>query len=252
MIPELMLVVSGITISSIAMAIGIGGGILWTPLLILAYGLSPQEAITTSLLIQVVGMGSGSVAYYRAGLVKIRLSLLFIMVALPGVIIGSFISVNLSQETVQMALGIMSMTLAILFVSSHEDIINSRPGDYLKEKLASILPIPAFFGFILGSLSLGIGEWLIPALRNRLKLDMITSIATMIPMMFVLALVASLIHIAIADTIHLSYFTWGAIGTLIGGQIGVHISRRINERLLKQSFIYLMTLTGIHLIFQSI
>ena len=252
MIPELILLVAGIAISTVAMAIGIGGGILWTPLLILAYGLSPQEAITTSLLIQVVGMGSGSVAYYRAGLVKTRLSFLFFIVALPGVIIGSFISINVSQETIQMALGIMSMTLAILFVAGHEDIVETRSGSYLKEKVRQLLPIPAFFGVMLGSLSLGIGEWLIPALRSRLKLDMTTSIATVVPMMFMLALIASLIHIFIGDTLHLNYFIWGAVGTLIGGQIGAHISRRINERILKQSFIYLMTLTGIHLIFQAI
>jgi len=253
---ELGLVLSGLFIATTSMAVGIGGGILWTPLLIFAYGLTPQEAITTSLLIQVVGMGSGSVAYYRAGLVKTRLSLLFFLVALPGVIIGSFITVNLPQETVQMALGIMSMTLAILFVTSQEDIqediIDTTSQNYIKEKIAPILPIPAFFGFIHGSLSLGIGEWLIPALRNRLKLDMTTSIATVIPMMFLLALVASLIHYFVADTIHMKYFAWGAAGTLIGGQIGAHISRRINERILKQSFIYLMTLTGIHLIFQAI
>lgn len=252
MIPELMLVACGIVISSVAMAIGIGGGILWTPLLILAYGLSPQEAIATSLLIQVVGMGSGSIAYYRAGLVRTRLALLFFVVALPGVVIGSFISINLSAQTVQMALGIMSMILAVLFVNSQEDVVNNLSSNYSRKKVAQLLPIPAFFGFMLGSLSSGIGEWLIPALRSHLKMDMKTSIATVIPMMFMLALIASLIHTTTADTIHWTYFLWGAAGTIIGAQIGVLFSRRINERLLKQSFIYLMTLTGIHLIFQSI
>lgn len=252
MIPELLLVASGIAISTVAMAIGIGGGILWTPLLILAYGLSPQESITTSLLIQVVGMGSGSIAYYRAGLVNTRLSLLFFFVALPGVIIGSFISINLSQQTVQMALGTMSMILAVLFVSSQEDVIHNFSKNFSKKKVAQILPIPAFFGFMLGSLSSGIGEWLIPALRNRLNMDMRSSIATVIPTMFLLALIASLIHSTTADMIHWTFFIWGSAGTIIGAQIGAHLSRRINERILKQSFIYLMTLIGIHLIFQSI
>lgn len=252
MILELILVGCGIAISSVAMAIGIGGGILWTPLLILAYGLSPQESITTSLLIQVVGMGSGSIAYYRVGLVKTRLSLLFFIVALPGVVIGSFISINLSQQSVQMALGIMSMILAVLFVSSQEDVIHNISKNYPKRKVAQVLPIPAFFGFVLGSLSSGIGEWLIPALRSRLNMDMRTSIATVIPMMFLLALIASLIHSATADSIHWTYFVWGSTGTIIGAQIGARLPRRINERILKQSFIYLMTLIGIHLIFQSI
>ncbi|MDH5423887.1 MAG: sulfite exporter TauE/SafE family protein [Gammaproteobacteria bacterium] len=249
---EAGLIISGILISAAAMTIGIGGGILWTPMLILAYNLSPQEAIATSLLIQVVGMGSGSIAYYRAGITNIKLSLIFIAVALPGVIIGSFITINLEQSTVQMALGIMSMMLAILFVNSHDDINQGHSFNFSKKVILKLLPIPAFFGFILGTLSLGIGEWLIPSLRSKLKIDMTTAVATVIPVMFVLVTIASLIHWSFAEDFHLQYFLWGALGTFIGGQIGVHISKRVDERMLKQSFIYLMTLIGIHLIFQAV
>ena len=78
------------------------------------------------------------------------------------------------------------------------------------------------------------------------------AIGTSITMMFLLALVASSIHLTLSDTLHPEIVAFGAIGTLIGAQIGVHISQRINEQLLKQSFIYLMTLIGIHLIFQAI
>ncbi len=249
---ELGLVVAGIAIATAAMAIGIGGGILWTPLLILAYGLSPQEAISTSLLIQVVGMGSGTVAFLRAKLVEKKLALVFFLVALPGVAIGSFVTFNLPQQTVQMALGIMAMVLAVLFVSSNEEFDNQGTYRYNQKQVNHILPIPGFFGFIMGFLSLGISEWLIPVLRSRLKLEMSRAIGTVIPVMFLLAIVASGMHYSLSKSIHLNYFIWGAIGTLIGAQIGVHISKRVNERLLKQTFIYLMTLIGIHLIFQAI
>ena len=77
MIEELGLVLSGLFISTAAMTIGIGGGILWTPLLILAYGLSPQAAVATSLLIQVIGMGSGTFAFLRTNLVDKKLALIF-------------------------------------------------------------------------------------------------------------------------------------------------------------------------------
>ena len=105
---------------------------------------------------------------------------------------------------------------------------------------------------MMGFLSIGISEWLIPALRNKLGMEMQQAIGTSITMMFMLAVVASLLHYGISDTLNLDLFVFGAIGTLIGGQIGVHISKRINDRILKQSFIYLMTLIGIHLIFQAI
>ena len=254
MIGELGLVFAGLLISTAAMTIGIGGGILWTPLLILAYGLSPQEAIATSLLIQVIGMGSGSFAFLRTKLVEKKLAMIFFITALPGVIIGSIVTVNLPQQPVQMALGIMAMLLALLFVSSHEPMDEERSHyRFDRKKINLILPIPGFFGFIMGFLSLGIGEWLIPAMRSRLRLDMKRCVATIIPMMFLLAVVASVLHWSLMEeALQINYFLWGALGTLIGGQLGPRVARYINDRMLKETFIFVMTLIGIHLIFQAI
>ena len=254
MIGELGLVFAGLLISTAAMTIGIGGGILWTPLLILAYGLSPQEAIATSLLIQVIGMGSGSFAFLRTNLVEKKLSLIFFITALPGVIIGSFITVNLPQQPVQMALGIMAMLLALLFVSGHEPMDEEQNSyQFNQTKVNRLLPIPGFFGFIMGFLSLGIGEWLIPAMRSRLHLDMKRCVATIIPMMFLLAVVASALHWSLMEeSVKTNYLLWGSLGTLLGGQIGPRVARYIDDRMLKETFIFLMTLIGIHLIFQAI
>ena len=254
MIAELGLVLAGIFIATAAMTIGIGGGILWTPLLILAYGLSPQEAVATSLLIQVIGMGSGSFAFLRTNLVEKKLALVFFITALPGVIIGSFITVNLPQQPVQMALGIMAMMLALLFVAGQDPVDDDQEDYHFNQsKVNPLLPIPGFFGFIMGFLSLGIGEWLIPAMRNRLQLDMKRCVATIIPMMFLLAVVASILHWSLMEeAMQLNTFLWGSLGALVGGQVGPRVARYIDDKMLKESFIFLMTLIGIHLIFQAI
>ncbi len=254
MIEALGLALAGLFISTAAMTIGIGGGILWTPLLILAYGLSPQEAVATSLLIQVVGMGSGSFAFLRTKLVEKKLAMIFFFAALPGVIIGSFITVNLPQQPVQMALGIMAMLLALLFVASHDQLDEDQDHyRFNRKKVNLLLPIPGFFGFIMGFLSLGIGEWLIPAMRNRLRLNMKRCIATIIPMMFLLAVVASCLHWSLMEeSLQMDYLLWGGLGTLIGGQLGPRVARYIDDRMLKETFIFMMTLIGIHLIFQAI
>lgn len=254
MIEELGLVLAGLFISTAAMTIGIGGGILWTPLLILAYGLSPQVAVATSLLIQVIGMGSGTFAFLRTDLVDKKLALIFFATALPGVIIGSFITVNLPQQPVQMALGIMAMILALLFVAGQDQMDEERDNyKFDQAKVNPLLPIPGFFGFIMGFLSLGIGEWLIPAMRNRLKLSMNRCVATIIPMMFLLAVVAAGLHWSLMEeSVQTNYLLWGGLGTLVGGQIGPRVAQYIDDKILKESFIFIMTLIGIHLIFQSI
>lgn len=250
MLTSLLLVLAGMVIATAVMAVGIGGGILWTPILILGLGLSPQEAVATALFIQVIGMSSGTLAYARAGLVEWRLTLSYFLIAAPGVIIGGFLSFELAPDTVQMALGIMAMTLAVLFVASQDefDAGNKRiPHD----KALRLAPIPAFFGLLMGALSVGISEWLVPALKSRLQMDMRRAVATVVPMMFLLAIVASVVHGALSQQIHTDVLLWGGLGTFIGGQLGARLSRHINERILKHSFIYLMTLIGIHLIFQA-
>ncbi len=254
MIEELGLVLAGLFISTAAMTIGIGGGILWTPLLILAYGLSPQAAVATSLLIQVIGMGSGTFAFLRTNLIDKKLALIFFITALPGVVIGSFVTVNLPQQPVQMALGVMAMILALLFVASQDQSDEERSNyKFDQKKVNHLLPIPGFFGFIMGFLSLGIGEWLIPAMRSQLKLSMQRCVATIIPMMFLLAIVAAGLHWSLMEeSVQTNYLLWGGLGTLAGGQIGPRVARYIDDKILKETFIFLMTLIGIHLIFQSI
>lgn len=249
---EAGLIFSGIIISSISMAIGIGGGILWTPLLIVVYGLSPQEAIATSLFIQITGLGSGTFAYFKAKLIHVRLSVILAVVALPGVIAGSFMTVNLPEHTIQMILGIMAILLAILFVVSNEETETFKNVKLDAAAIRKVAPVPGFFGFLMGFLSVGISEWLIPALRHKLKLDMPHAIGTSMGMMLILAIISSTLHFNLSGNFHANIFLLASVGTIIGGQIGARISQRINDQLLKQSFIYLMTLIGIHLIFQAI
>ena len=112
---------------------------------------------------------------------------------------------------------------------------------------------PGFFGFIMGFLSLGIGEWLIPAMRSKLKLSMKRCVATIVPMMFLLAVVAASLHWTLMEeAVEINYLLWGGLGTLIGGQLGPRVAKYIDDKILKETFIFLMTLIGIHLIFQSI
>lgn len=246
-----LLVICGIAISTIAMAVGIGGGILWAPLLIVAYGLAPVEAVTYSLIIQIFGMGSGTVAFYRAGLTNLKLSALFAAAALPGVILGSFGTHYIDENLLRLTLGIMAMMLALMFVARNTEADTSSERNYQTGELRPLLPIPGLFGFIMGLLSLGIGEWLIPALRDRLHLPMARAVAVVVPMMMMLAFASSLIHIASIQELQLNYVVWGAMGTLIGAPIGARLSRVIDDRLLKEAFIFIMTLLAVHFVFRS-
>jgi uncharacterized membrane protein YfcA len=253
MLTALVLFLVGIAIATISMAVGIGGGILWTPLLIFAYGLNAMDAVTSSLLIQCAGLASGTIAYRRNANTNFRLSFFIFLAALPGIVLGSFATHYLvSEDFLKLLLGIMALILAIMFVARQKDTDEDKTLTYSKRDLSKLLPIPGFFGFIMGMLSLGIGEWLIPSLRARLHIGMRQAVGIVIPAMLMLVLLAAAIHLYQSESLSLLPITWGALGTLVGAQIGAQVSQRINERLLKESFIYLMTLIGVHFIYNAI
>ncbi len=251
MLDAALLLLAGLGISTISMAVGIGGGILWTPLLILIYGLAPVEAVTYSLIIQVFGLGSGTIAYYRSGSTNLRLSALLAVAALPGVILGSFGTHYIDEGKLRLILGIMAMMLALMFVARNTEAEPTKERHYELGQVKPLLPIPGFFGFIMGLLSLGIGEWLLPALRDRLRLSMSKAVAIVVPMMLMLALCSSLIHISSLAAPNWDYVIWGALGTISGAPIGARLSRVINDRLLKEAFIFIMTLLAVHFVFRS-
>ena len=83
----------------------------------------------------------------------------------------------------------------------------------------------------MGFLSTGIGEWIIPLLKRRVGITMRQAVASIVMMMFILALTASIIHLSQAEIIHHEIILWGAAGTLIGAQSGIYFSRIDNDSL---------------------
>lgn len=65
-----LLVLAGISISSLGAMIGLGGGFLMVPFLVLVMGLQNEEAVATSLAMIFVNSSSTSLANFRVGLIQ--------------------------------------------------------------------------------------------------------------------------------------------------------------------------------------
>ena len=86
---------AGIVIAAAATSVGIGGGILWMPFLLIVMKLKPDAAVFTSLLIQSVGMASGTLAYSQKKQVDSGLALFLLVVAVPGIALGVWVMTRL-------------------------------------------------------------------------------------------------------------------------------------------------------------
>jgi uncharacterized membrane protein YfcA len=240
-----------IAISTAVSSIGIGGGVLLMPFFLLILKLSPDVAVATSLVIQTAGMGSATLTCVRQQRVDFKLAGFILAVAIPGVIGGSFLAGNLKSEVMQMVLGIMVMTTAFLFVSSEQKYTDLGGAKVNMQNVYrhSWITIPASVAS--GMLSTSMSEWLIPVMRSKLSLNMSSAIGTCLGIAFAVSCVAATTHILMGNQVNFSVIVWAIPGVIMGGQIGPRITKRINERLLKEAFVFFLTLVGIHLIYNS-
>jgi uncharacterized membrane protein YfcA len=242
---------AGIIISSAVSMIGIGGGVLWMPFFLIVLHLRPEAAVVTSLFIQMGGMGSASYAFFKQKRIDAKFGLFIILAAAPGIAAGAWVSGNLPAKSMEMILGILMMATAFLFVSSNEKYDSSgKTSTTIKSAFPySGVIIPASFGS--GLLSISMSEWLIPIMRSKLELRMSTAIATSIFVAFGTCSLGAIFHLALKAEPDIGVIGWALPGVITGGQIGPRILKRINERLLKEAFIFLLTLVGIHLIYHA-
>ena len=105
-------------ISGISMGIiGVGAGMLTIPLLLYT-GISVQQAVATSLIIQLLPQSlPGVMLYFKKGVIDIKLliiSAFLVIGSLVGIYIGSYLVTNHIIDTVQMHL----LLASVLFTSS--------------------------------------------------------------------------------------------------------------------------------------
>lgn len=242
---------TGILIATVVSTVGIGGGILWMPFLLFSIKLRPDTAVVTSLLIQTAGMGSGTLAFFRQRQIDIKLMLFLLSVAVPGVALGALLNRSIEPEYIKLILGLVTLATAMVFVSSNQSY--GRAG-LLKAKLKAARRHGWTIGAMAiasGMLSISIGELLVPLMRSKLALRMNVAIATSIATIFGVCLLGAAVHLSLGGWPDLPSLFWAVPGVIIGGQIGPRISERINDRILKEIFVFLLTLIGIHLIYNS-
>ena len=111
---------TGILIAAVSSTVGIGGGILWMPFLIIILKLRPDTAVVTSLLIQTAGMGSGTVAFWLKRQIDVRLMLFLLAVTIPGITIGALLTRILAPVYLELTLGLLTLSTAFIFVSASQ------------------------------------------------------------------------------------------------------------------------------------
>ena len=110
----LILLVIGTATGVMAGMMGIGGGLIVIPALVIVMGMSQQAAQGTSLAMMLPPIGILAVYnYYKAGHVDIKIALILAIAFIAGSYFGSKLAIRLPQELLKKIFGIFLILVAI-------------------------------------------------------------------------------------------------------------------------------------------
>jgi uncharacterized membrane protein YfcA len=112
----LLVILSGIAGGFVGGMVGVGGGILFVPALVIFLDESQVEAEATSLLAIVIVAIAGTIRQRRYGNVRMGDALVIGMTSLAGVAAGVIISNNVSERTLEVGFALLALAIAAQLV----------------------------------------------------------------------------------------------------------------------------------------
>lgn len=115
----IILIIIGLLAGLLSGLIGVGGGILMIPLLILCLGFSQHQAQGTALFAMLPPIGIlAALNYYNKGFVKWEYAAVIALTFVVGGYFGSKLSVSLPVQTVRRVFGVIMLIGAIKLLFS--------------------------------------------------------------------------------------------------------------------------------------
>ena len=244
----LMLAIYAIGVGILSSMIGIGGGVLNTPMLLIFFGMyiSEQDAPATALVGGLFVSIAATIAYWRQKPRPVipKIGLILAVLTVPGSLFGVFLRTLITAPYVlRLIFGVSLFPLALkmLFAKARgkgdlaSELANWDMSQITRRQMVTSLAGAFVGGISAGLLGLGGGAVVVPVLTVLMGLPMHAAVATsMFTMVFTTS--AGTIYNSMLGTVNLYFALAIGLGMLLGGQIGSRLACRVNAIRLKQTF----------------
>ncbi len=110
-------VILGLTAGFLSGLLGIGGGIIIVPALVLIFGFTQHQAQGTTLALMIPPIGLlAALTYYQKGFVNLKVALLICLGFILGGFFGAKIAVTISVDVLKRIYGIALLAIGIKMV----------------------------------------------------------------------------------------------------------------------------------------
>ena len=241
----------GFIVGLIAAFFGIGGGVLFVPILIIIFNLPPTIAVGTSLLAIFITSTSSTIAYARQKKIYYKLGLILEMASVPGAVIGAYITTIIPGEYLKKVFSIFLVFVAINIMHRGEkrskvENTSDKHLAYPGRKLWMALLFSFLAGLLSATLGIGGGVLKTPIMILILELPIHNAIATSCFMITITSLTGLSQHIMYGHVI-VTYGLSLGLGAIGGAQAGAILSKHTKPRTLQKLFAVLLIVVAVKL-----
>ena len=260
------LILLGIVAGILGSLFGVGGGIIYIPVLTIVFGLSATEAAAISL-IGIIATSAGASAYYaEKGVANVRIGLYLELGTAVGAIAGAFLAAYI-QDWILMV--IFSLFLFVnagrMILSKGRDCETKDPesaeftytdlktgeihGYDLEHKTAgtALCVIAGAYSSMTG---VGGGVIKVPVMNNLMGVPMKAATATSSYMIGITAFSGAVVYL-ITGSVLLDYAAFVAIGSFVGMIVGTRISRIFDTASMKKYFSIVLIASSISMLLKA-
>ena len=247
MFEDIWLIPLGFIAGILGSIIGLGGGIIIVPVLTFM-GFSPTLAVSNSLFAVFSNSVGSTIEYAKQKRVEFSLGWKLGLMAVPGTILGAFISSDLSSE-------IFKILFALVLISSASYIflkrkIEEKPVDISRLLLVFSAGASFFAGIISSLFGIGGGLIFVPLMVVALGISIMRAAPTSQFILMFASFSGLIVHSMLG---HPDYYQalLLSIGAFAGGILGARLSLEIKENKLKVIVVIVLIAAAIKMIVDS-
>jgi uncharacterized membrane protein YfcA len=230
---------------------GGGAGLLQLPALIFL-GLPFAVALATHKIASVaLGFGA-AIRHSREKKLQWKFALFILVTGVAGVIPGASLILTIPENTANLALGIMTVGLAIY--SWRRPDLGVKENSFHRDKSGYLIGGTVLFliGILNGSLTSGTGLFCTLWLVRWFGLDYKIAIAYTLVVVGIFWNGTGAITLALLGTVKWSWLPALIVGSLTGGYFGAHLAIKSHNSSIKRAFELVTLLTGLALIVKAL
>lgn len=254
---EIGFVVLGILTGILSGLFGIGGGIIMVPSIILFFGMNILDANAISLTAMLLPVGAlGVIAYYKAGLIVLKDSLLIALGLFFGSFLGGELAVNISETFLTKLYVFILLYIAVLYldipslIKKNKEIPPKQEKDPIKKAFWVYIALGIGAGIFAGLFGKGGGIVIVPILVAILHYSPKAAAATSLAALQLPVGLPSIIIYAQNGHLNIMYAVFIAIGIVLGTLWGTKLGLKLPATVFKKIFAFFLLAVAVYMMFK--